>query len=414
MSKYYDIYINVKNSPRVIVFLIVFAMMLGAFLPGCSSSGVSGPASGEKLCPACPCQETPTPGSINDPYLLRSIPSTIIDRGTGGGVGYYTSLAFDSNDWPHLSYYDLLNGDLRYARLEEGEGGKNRWRVEIIDQVGDVGTYTSLALTPDNLPRISYRDETEGKLKLAYFDGESWHNEILDQEGNNGLGTSIALDSAGYTYISYIKTGTFDLRFLTYTGTGSIAETVTMGLGQSVYYSTSLALGSDGTPYIVYYNSLLGDLMITYRDFLISQWISIPVETTDDDVGRFNSLVIDSRGSFHLCYLNDTRGELWYSQYDPDRALWSNEKVDAEGSSGSYCHITLSARENPVISYFEEANGDLKVALKSYGRWQIGRYDTAGITGTWTSIAVNSQGAIGVAYRSQNPDALRFRYIPTQ
>jgi hypothetical protein len=131
-------------------------------------------------------------------------------------------------------------------------------------------------------------------------------------------------------------------------------------------------------------------------------------------VGRFNSLVIDSRGSFHLCYLNDTRGELWYSQYDPDRALWSNEKVDAEGSSGSYCHITLSARENPVISYFEEANGDLKVALKSYGRWQIGRYDTAGITGTWTSIAVNSQGAIGVAYRSQNPDALRFRYIPTQ
>ncbi|MDD5225217.1 MAG: hypothetical protein PHE84_14635 [bacterium] len=404
---------KVRRSLRIPEILLIFAVVSVWSFSGCSS-GVTGPVSGEKICPPCPCQENSSSGDADNQYFYRTIPSTIVDRGTGGGIGYYTSLAFDSNDYPHISYYDLSNGDLRYASLEPGEGGKNRWRVEIVDQIGDVGSYSSLVLTPGNLPRISYRDETEGKLKLASYDGTSWHTEILDADGNNGMGSSLALDPNGYLYVSYIKAGTYDLRFLTYTPTGSTAETVTRGLGQSVSFATSLALDPQGVPFITYYNSLLGDLMLAYRDPLIMQWISLAVDDSEDDVGRYNSLVIDSYGSLHICYQNDTRGELWYAKYDPDRGVWTRDTVDTEGSSGAYCRIALSSRENPIISYFEEANGDLKVALKSYDRWQIYRYDTAGITGLWTSIAVNSQGAMGLAYRSQNPDALRFRYAPTQ
>lgn len=404
---------GVKISPFMKKIIFLFPAVLILLFSGCSS-GVTGPVSGEKICPPCPCAENTSSDPENNQYFFRAIPSTIVDRGTGGGVGYYTSLAFDSNDYPHISYYDLNNGDLRYASLEPGEGGKNLWRVELVDQNGDVGSYSSLVLTPENLPRISYRDAAEGKLKLASYDGTGWRTEILDQDGNNGMGSSLALDSNGYLYVSYIKAGTYDLRFLTYTPSGSAAETVTLGLGESVFFSTSLALDSQGTPFISYYNSLLGDLMLAYRDPLIMQWISFPVDDSEDDVGRYNSLIVDSYGSFHLCYQNDTKGELWYAKFDPNRNIWTRERVDAEGSSGAYCRIAISSRQNPIISYFEESNADLKVALRSFDHWQIYRYDTAGITGLWTSIAVNSQGAAGVAYRSQNPDALRFRYVPTQ
>ena len=407
-------YMDVRISSRIPEILLLFAAIFVFVFSGCSS-GVSGPVSGEeKICPPCPCQDNTSSGTVNNQYFSRAIPSTIVDRGTGGGVGYYASLAFDSNDYPHISYYDLSNGDLRYASLEPGDGGKNLWRVELVDQTGDVGSFSSLVLTPDNLPRISYRDATNGKLKLASYNGNSWHTEILDPDGDNGMGSSLALDSNGYLFVSYIKAGSYDLRFLTYTPTGSTAETVTTGLGQNVSFTTSLALDPHETPFILYYNSLLGNLMLAYRDPLIMLWNSVAVDESDDDVGRFNSLVIDAYGSLHLCYQNDTRGELWYATYDPNRDLWSRDLVDSEGSSGAYCHITLSSRGNPIISYFEESNGDLKVALKSYDRWQVYRYDTAGITGLWTSIAVNSQGAVGVAYRSQNPDALRFRYVLTQ
>lgn len=404
---------KMRRSARISGILLLFTAISGLLFSGCPSK-VTEPVSGEEICPPCSCPDNPSTGTVDNHYFYQAIPSTIVDQGTGGGVGYYTSLAFDSNDYPHISYYDLSNGDLRYARLEPGEEGKNRWRVEIVDQVGDVGSFSSLVLTPENLPRISYRDETEGKLKLASYDGTSWHTEILDPDGNNGMGSSLALDPNGYLYVSYTRAGTYDLRFLTSTPTGSVAETVTMGLGQNVSFSTSLALDPQGTPFITYYDSLLGDLMVAYRDPLIAQWISFPVDDSEDDVGRFSSLIVDSYGSLHLCYQNDTRGELWYAKYDPSRNSWTRELVDSQGSSGAYCHIAISFRENPVISYFEEANGDLMVALKSYDRWQVYRYDTAGITGLWTSIAVNSQGAMGLAYRSQNPDALRFRYAPTK
>ncbi len=63
-----------------------------------------------------------------------------------GNVGWYTSLALDSFGLPHVSYYDLTNGDLKYAHaICVGVEGV------VIDGppallVGQVGTYLATAL----------------------------------------------------------------------------------------------------------------------------------------------------------------------------------------------------------------------------------------------------------------------------
>jgi len=58
-----------------------------------------------------------------------------------GDVGYYISIAVDSNNQAHISYYDIMNGDLKYATNAGG-----LWAYCTLDSVGDVGWFTSIAM----------------------------------------------------------------------------------------------------------------------------------------------------------------------------------------------------------------------------------------------------------------------------
>jgi len=89
--------------------------------------------------------------------------------GTGGmqsytsiGVGLYTSIAIDSENIVHISYYDGINQDLRYFTIAPGY-----WGVATIDGAGDVGKFSSIAVDPNNIVHISYYDATNGELKYA-------------------------------------------------------------------------------------------------------------------------------------------------------------------------------------------------------------------------------------------------------
>jgi hypothetical protein len=66
-------------------------------------------------------------------------------------VGAWNSLALDSNDNPHISYRDSLNGDLKYAHWDGSV-----WVLQTADALGNAGECTSLALDSNDNPHISY------------------------------------------------------------------------------------------------------------------------------------------------------------------------------------------------------------------------------------------------------------------
>ena len=84
-----------------------------------------------------------------------------------GYVGFFSSIALDSSDHPHISYKDETNDDLKYARWTG-----TTWTVETIDSVGNVGWWPSIALDSSDRPHISYYIDTGlGNLKYAQWTG---------------------------------------------------------------------------------------------------------------------------------------------------------------------------------------------------------------------------------------------------
>jgi hypothetical protein len=139
-----------------------------------------------------------------------------------GQTGYATSLAItcpsgqcqdvDSGN-PHISYRNSTG--LKFA-WHDGTA----WQIETVDSQGDIKGATSLALNEGGQPNISYRGD--GCLKYASRvptadadgrDGTGWRVEIVDDDGDVGAYASLALDSNGWPHISYFDKSNKDLKF---------------------------------------------------------------------------------------------------------------------------------------------------------------------------------------------------------
>lgn len=140
------------------------------------------------------------------------------------GVGAYTSIAVDSLGRPHIAYYDITNQDLRYAYWDGEWGVSGTWNISVIDSVGDVGRFASLAIhRADNTRHVCYYDMTNGDLKYATAtDTGVWEIQVVDgavgtdgdsiDEGDVGMYCSIDLNAAGQPAISYYDNSRGDLK----------------------------------------------------------------------------------------------------------------------------------------------------------------------------------------------------------
>jgi hypothetical protein len=85
------------------------------------------------------------------------------------------SLRIDSttNRNPHIVY----GGDHLYYASYTGSA----WQVETVDSAYGVGKYASLALDSNNRPHISYYDSVNGALKYATHNGTSWQITTIER-----------------------------------------------------------------------------------------------------------------------------------------------------------------------------------------------------------------------------------------
>ena len=204
-----------------------------------------------------------------------------------GDVGVFGSIALDSGDSPHISYFDLTNVDLKYARWTGAT-----WSIETVDSNGYVGWYTSLALDSGDHPHISYHDyanaTTKNDLKYARWTGSEWSIETVDSNGDVGWYTSLALDSGDHPHISYYNYTNDDLKYARWTGSAWIIETVDSD--GDVGQFTSIALDSGDSPHISYYDDTKWDLKYACGDLRQPTYLKLTITPSEAHPGEWVTL----------------------------------------------------------------------------------------------------------------------------
>ena len=305
----------------------------------------------------------------------------VITVDTASAAGYYSSIAIDSNDVLHISYFDDTNKDLKYATCSSNCTTASNWNKVSVDTSNNVGYYTSIAIDSNDAVHISHFDDTNKHPKYATCSSgcttaSNWDNVQVETSGSGGYFTSIAIDSNDAVHMSYFRWTNSEFKYATCSSgctmtsnwnTVSFDSVGSLGTG----HNPSMAIDSNDGVHVSYFDATNNDLKYATCSSgctTASNWNKVSVDTTGD-VGYHSSIGIDSNDAVHISYFDETNDDLKYATCSSGcttASNWNNESVDSIGLTGYYTSIAIDTNDVIHISYFDDTNNKIKyLALDS-------------------------------------------------
>ncbi|MDG1483408.1 MAG: putative metal-binding motif-containing protein, partial [Myxococcota bacterium] len=299
-----------------------------------------------------------TTGSIR--YNTRSAAGTWAgaqNTGITSISGEWLHGVYDSSDDFHLGFtvYDTTATELHYIAYSSSSWG-TQYIVEdyALAQSYDVGYFVSVDVDSSDLPRFAYFDNTFGAPMLSEMMSSTkadYSALELSSYGTDGYYTSLAVDSSDAAHVAYYDGEDDEVTYRLLDS--SLTEVVASG-----GIETALALKSDDTPCITWYDYVGGDLEYACRTGT-DTWATQTVDTTGY-VGDYPALTFNTSDEPYIAYYDYTNGDLKVAHHDG--ASWSTLTVDATGNVGQQPAITIDRSDVVYISYYDFTNATVKLA----------------------------------------------------
>jgi hypothetical protein len=196
----------------------------------------------------------------------------------------------------------------------------------LIDDVGDVGQKTSMVLTPEDYPIVSYYDATNDTIKFVMCQDTTCGTTIFkNAQVTDGPYSAVALSESGRLYIAFYNNGAQILSTLecnlpcNSTGIGTLDNTAV-----DVGWDISIAISEDDLPIISYYdveNSALRLATCIYYACSLGATLSV-IDNLDGETGRFSQMVLNGRGQPVIAHANLTSPSARIVVYDTEPILY--------------------------------------------------------------------------------------------
>jgi len=360
---------------------------------------------------------------------------------TTNDVGRYSSIAIGPDGYPVISNYDFTNHHLRFCKCKSTFCSVITCRT--IDSADYVGTYSSIAIGTDGYPVISYsKDSSDGacdssgecalkviKCNDPECSGGDETISMVDNSGNNKgqYYSSIAIGTDGNPVISYWDGDAGALRVAKCgnpsCSSGNTITTVDDPTNWVGYYS-SIAIGPDGNPVISYYDYGNGTCDATGECGLKVAKCGNPscssgntITMVDDsgtgDVGRFTSIAIGTDGNPVISYTDVTNGDLKVVKCSNSACSATNTitTVDSVNDVGWYTSIAIGTDGFPMIAHYDNTNGDLRFCKCGNTSCSSGNncitLDSTNNVGATNSLAISIDGWPIISYYDTTNGNLR-------
>ncbi|MFP4171237.1 MAG: hypothetical protein ACLFUV_09525, partial [Methanomassiliicoccales archaeon] len=141
---------------------------------------------------------------------------------------------------------------------------------------------------------------------------------------------------------------------------------------------------------------LLIPILATTSSAVSGNW-TVSYVDSENDVGQYSSIAVDSEGAVHISYYDDSVQNLMYA--NDTSGSWTVTVGDSAGDVGRYSSIAVDSSDHVHISYYDDSNGALKYATNAVDGWTTTTVDDdSGDVGRYSSIAVDSEGQVHISY----------------
>ena len=319
-----------------------------------------------------------------------------------------SSLAIDSNDNLHVTYFQNSSGNLEYMTYD-GSSWSTPVSLDSIDLCAIFCSESSLAIDSNDNLHVTYLDFTNDNLEYVTYDGSSWSTPLsLDSTDDVGYQSSLAIDSNDILHVTYFDGTNGNLEYMT-TGNNTGSNT---DLGNN----TDNASNPCGHPSPLTFSN-------TSSAYAVNQSVTF-ILTIDCDEGDVPFAIfgtIDSalQGSFMVDWGIPGICDYCWNFVQSGQSQTYTQYLNWDSNDSMY-NITLtliSGQEGIQGEYIVEASLALEDNLSSNITWNFTVYgdnDADGVsdatdncpngTSNWTSTTVTDYDSDGCQDSSEDTD----------